>query len=181
MSNINEQNNNSGEITPDMLKYVLDNDILDISYIQEQMEMTKRSETLSKHPYAISKGKDGYFRTYIPDLTRKDNRRLIKKKCRKDLEDEVIDYWREKEEYSFLSNYNEWVSKQEMYGVVNNTLLRYESDYRRFFQGTEFEKMDIRKMTEEDITAFMIKTIKNLELRERAGNTLWGYISGTFK
>ncbi len=74
-----------------------------------------------------------------------------------------------------------WKNKQITYGVSSNTISKYEYDYRRFFQGTVFEKMDIRNITEEDITAFMVSRIKKLDLKEKAGKALWGYLSGVFR
>lgn len=175
---VNEMNESDAQ---NVLKYLVKDGKVDLSDIREKMEMSKRAEILRKHPYRISEGKDGYFRTYLPDPTRKDKRRLIKKKYRKAVEDEIIAYWKNTRECTFLHYYNSWVEQQKKYGIVNNTLVRYESDYRRFFQGTEFEKMDINNITEEDITAFMIQTVKRLNLKVRAGNALWGYIAGIFK
>ena len=36
-------------------------------------------------------------------------------------------------------------------------------------------------MNEEDITAFMVQTVKKKNLKEKAGNALWGYVSGVYK
>lgn len=51
----------------EILRYALENNIIDLSYVQEKIEMAKREELLEKHPYKISQGKDGKWRTYIPD------------------------------------------------------------------------------------------------------------------
>ncbi|MCG8399650.1 hypothetical protein LWS67_24490, partial [Bacillus atrophaeus] len=50
----------------ELLKYAVENGILDIALVQEQVEMNKREKILKKHPYDIWEGKDGYWRTYIP-------------------------------------------------------------------------------------------------------------------
>ena len=164
------------------MKFAVDEGIINLSYVQEQINMKKREEILNKHPYKISQGSDGYWRTYIPDKER--GRRMIKKVVKKDVEDVVINYYKklnEESNYIFKNSFLLWIEKQKKYGVSNNTLQKYNSDYIRYFQGTEFENMDIRKMNEEDITAFIINRVTNLSLKEKAGNTLWGYISGTFK
>lgn len=49
----------------ELLKYALDNGIINVALVQEQANMQKRKEILSKHPYNIWQGKDGYWRTYI--------------------------------------------------------------------------------------------------------------------
>lgn len=80
----------------ELLNYALDNGILDLALLQEKINMQKREELLKKHPYDIWEGKDGYWRTYIPDKEK--GRKLLKRKNRKDVEDAVVSYLREEEE-----------------------------------------------------------------------------------
>lgn len=47
----------------DLLKYAVEHGMIDLSYVQEQVDMNKRKELLEKHPYKISHGKDGKWRT----------------------------------------------------------------------------------------------------------------------
>ena len=46
----------------ELLKYAVENGMIDLSYVQEQIEMSKRNELLEKHPYAISQGSDGKWK-----------------------------------------------------------------------------------------------------------------------
>ena len=48
----------------DVLKYALEHGMINVSYVQEQMEMNERRELLEKHPYKIWVGTDGEWRTY---------------------------------------------------------------------------------------------------------------------
>ena len=73
-----------------LLQYITDNAIVDLSHIQNEMEMTKRREILKKHKYKIWKSKDGYWQTYLPDEEK--GRKLKKRKNKKDLEDLIIDF-----------------------------------------------------------------------------------------
>lgn len=50
---------NAMENKDDLLKYAVENGMIDLSYVQEQIEMNKRKELLDKHPYKIWEGKDG--------------------------------------------------------------------------------------------------------------------------
>ena len=172
----------SVESAESILKYIKDNDIIDLSYVQEQIEMTKRNEILKKHPYKISCGKDGLWRTYIPDESKTTGRRQIKKTTEAAIKTEVIAYWSEKlEKYTFNEYFNRWLDVKAAYGISENTLYKYKCDYKRFFEKTDFGKKDIRNITSEDITIFMINTIKDKQLKQKAGIALWGYIYGTFK
>ena len=181
----NKNNLNNQELNEQkLLKYALDNGMINLSYVQDVIDMKKRKEILEQHPYKIWEGKDGKWRTYIID---ENGNRTMKKRSTKDgIENTVIDYYKSiedkiKTDYSFRSYWEKFKEKQISYGVSNNTLTKYNSDYRRFFCGTEFEKKDIRFINEEEITAFMIQSIKMLNLKERAGKALLGYINGVFK
>lgn len=37
----------------ELLKYMQDNNIIDMAYVQEQLEMKKRKDILNKHPYRV--------------------------------------------------------------------------------------------------------------------------------
>ena len=56
---------------------------------QEIQNMRKREELLQKHPYKIWE-KDGTYYTWLPDKTRKDGRRQVKRRNKKNLEEEII-------------------------------------------------------------------------------------------
>ena len=168
----------------DLLQYALEHDMISMSYIQEQVNMNKRKEILEKHPYKIWEGKDRKWRTYILD---ENGKRILKKlSTKKAVQNIIVSYYEniekaKTEDYSFHSYFQKWKEKQVSYGVSNNTLTKYDSDYKRYFENSKFEKLDIRKINEEDITAFVIQQIKKLNLKEKAGKSLMGYINGVFK
>ena len=62
----------------ELLKYMQDNNIIDMAYVQEQIEMKKRKDILNKHPYRVWLAQDGYWKTYFPKAD--GTKRLIKKK-----------------------------------------------------------------------------------------------------
>ena len=67
----------------ELLKYVIDNGMIDTAYVRDIIEMQKRKEILDKHPYKIWEGKDGKWYTYLPD---EENGRVLKKrKTEKDI------------------------------------------------------------------------------------------------
>ena len=168
----------------DLLQYALEHDMISMSYIQEQVNMNKRKEILEKHPYKIWEGKDGKWRTYILD---ENGKRILKKlSTKKAVQNIIVSYYEniekaKTEDYSFHSYFQKWKEKQVSYGVSNNTLTKYDSDYKRYFENSKFEKLDLRKINKEDITAFVIQQIKKLNLKEKAGKSLMGYINGVFK
>lgn len=48
----------------ELLQYVADNGIIDLTYVRDQIEMKKKEELLKLHPYKIWEGSDNYWHTY---------------------------------------------------------------------------------------------------------------------
>ncbi len=160
----------------EILNYAIEQGIIDLSHIQDAVNMNKRKEILEQHPYSIWKSKDGKWHTYLPDEEK--GRVPRRRNTREAIEDLIIDYYKEQINYTFSYWWERFKTKQKKFGLCNNSLNKYESDYIRFFQDTDFEKMDIRDITEEDITEFMVDTVKRMYLKEKSG-LLMGYISGS--
>lgn len=156
---------------------------LDMVNVQKQADMIKRNKYLEMNPWEISEPKsDKFWRVYIPDKSKKSGRRQIKRTTRKGVEDAIIDYWKKESDHIYFSNaFLEWKDVQKLIGVSGNTLLKYKSDYKRFFSDTDFEEMDIRDITSKTVSVFMIQTIKRLNLKPKAGSALWGIINGVMK
>lgn len=156
--------------------------MINLSYVQEKIEMNKRKEYLNKHPWSISQGSDGKWRTYLPDEKR--GRRMVKRNSQKEIENVVIDYYKEQEEKvvpkTFSDAYWRWRTVQDEL-VSDNTVTKYETDYKRYFEKSEFIQKKIDQITEEDIKVFIVKKIKNLKLCKKACKTLFGYLRNTIK
>lgn len=163
----------------EVLKFAIENGMIDLSYIQDEIAMKKREELLKRHKWAISQGKDGYWRTYLPD--EKNGRKMVKKNTRKDVEDVVIDYYKtqEEKEKTFIDVYWMWRSVQDKM-VSENTTCKYETDFKRYFSKSEFASFKIIDINEDDIKLFIVDRIKQLSLCQKASKTLFGYIKNTF-
>lgn len=162
------------------LNFLIEEGIITETFVQQQYEMLMRKKYLSMHPWSISQGKDGFWRTYIPDEEKK--RKMIKKASKNELEDVVINYYKKKEEksriYTFDNCYWEWRKIQDVL-VVDNTKTKYNTDYKRYFENTDFSKMNITELTQDDIKVFLVLKTKELNLCQKACKTLFGYIHNT--
>ena len=74
----------------ELLKYALENGMIDLSHIQEQKEMNERNEILNQYEESIWEASDGYYKIRILDSSIK-KKRMIKRRSRKDLEDAIIE------------------------------------------------------------------------------------------
>lgn len=162
----------------ELLKFAIENGMLDAALVLDKIEMRKREEILNKHPYKIWQGKNKYWHTYLPHG---DGRKLIKKKSRTDIENVVVDYWKDKSANSFKDRFFVWVDRQEKCGRTDNTISKYESDYKRFFAGDRIESMSIKDISDEDISEFIQRLLKRKEIPYRALKAMFGYMNGVFE
>lgn len=164
----------------ELLKYAIDNGMIDVSYVQEQIEMNKRKEYLNRHTYKISEGRDGKWRTYLPD--KEHGRKMIKRSSQKEVEDIVIEFYKNIEEKAnpktFDDIYHHWRKVQDNL-ISDNSVAKYNTDYKRYFDNSDFSKIPIEEITEEDIKVFIVNTVKSLNLCKKACKTLFGYIKNT--
>lgn len=159
--------------------------MLNLSDVQDSMEAMKREELLKKHQYKIWQGKDGKWYTYLPDESK--GRVLKKKNTKSKLEDLLILYYKQEKQRednracTFHKRYSVWVKRQKDCGVADNTVTKYESDYKRFFEGSNIENRNIHDITDDDITAFLIERIKEKGFNYRAVKSMFSMINGVFE
>lgn len=165
--------------TDELLKFAIDNDMIDMSFVQEQIKMKKREELLNKHPYKIWEGKDGRWYTYIPD---KEKGRVLKKKAtQKALENEIIKYWEaELEDPTIFDVFEEWNNRRlELKKISEATHLRNKQIFNRHYK--EFGKHRIKLIDEEQIVEFLEEQIAYYNLTAKAFSNLKTVTRGFLK
>lgn len=143
--------------------------------------MEERNKILNQHQYKIWTGKDGYIRTYLPDVEK--GRRLIKKATEEAIYDAIVEYYKKntaKQLESFKTVYDYWLKEYSIRFDSPNTLTKYGTDYARFFKGRDIEYKLITEFSDEYLTNYIIKLIKELLLCKKACKTLCGYIRHVF-
>lgn len=170
----------------EVLRYAIENEIINYSDIEKKIAETKRKKYLQEHKWAISQGKDGYWRSYIPDI--KKGRRMIKKKSKADLEDTVVEYYQqteenlqEREKYVFKSRFDEWLNLKKRCERTDNTIYKYKTDYNRFFKGRAIECMDIRRIDEAVIMSAFKEVLMEKEIPYRALKSAFKYVDNVFE
>ena len=171
-------------------KYALENHIINISDVRDMIIMKKREEILKNHPYSVWQGgNNGLWYTYLPDSTKSRGKALKKLTSREKLEDAIVAYWiqREKDDiekqkkqnvYTFMDIYNLWRNVKDQ-TVSENTVAKYNSDRKRFFDGKDLSKMDIREIDSYAVDIFMHQNIEEHRLQREAMGKLFGYVSNT--
>lgn len=160
----------------EMLQFAIDNGMIDESTIQEKMEMNERKKYLEKHPYKIWKGKYGKWYTYLPDKEK--SRKQIKRKDKIDLENTIINYWKDELENPTIDEvFQEWNDRRlELKKISDATYDRNKQFYKRHYK--EFGKRKIKSLCWEDFEEFLEEQIPKYNLSAKAFSGLKGITKG---
>lgn len=163
----------------ELLNYAIENGMINLSYVQEQIEMSKRKELLEKHPYKIWEGKENKWYTYLPD--EKKGRIQRERKSQKEIEDLVVGYWKEQEENpSLIEVFNEWNDRRlEIKKISNATHLRNKQVFSRHYK--EFGKKKIKMVKEDEIQDFLEEQVSDKELTAKGFSNLKTITRGLLK
>ena len=163
----------------ELLKYAVENGMINVSYVQEQIKMKKRKELLEKHPYKIWEGKDGKWYTYIPDKKR--GRILKKRITREAIENDVIEYWKSEIDNPCISEvFHEWNDRRlELKKISMATHLRNKQIFYRHYN--EFGNRKIKSVCEEEYGEFLEEQIAEKGLTAKSFSNLKTITRGMLK
>ena len=123
-----------------ILQEALDNGIIDLNQTAQKNEKMKRDKILKMHQYSVYfREKDAYWYTHLPDETKKEKRRKIKKKNLKDLEDAIVSFYTDpRTEESGMKTlrdvYPHWLEYVASRTSATTTVRRYDADWRRWLE-----------------------------------------------
>lgn len=166
----------------EVLRFLCENGTIDYAAVTQKMEMANKQKYLKQHNCKIWLASDGYWKTKLPKGDGSKGTRLVKKKNKSDVENEVIKHYSShSEQFKFKSRYDIWVKRQEICGRSDNTIYKYRTDYKRFFEGYPFENYDIRDITDEILSEHILIVLSEKQIRWRAFKDIFGYINGVFE
>lgn len=151
------------------LKYAIENGIIDMSHVQQMVEMNRRKELLKKHPFSIWQGRDGYWRTYFPTET---GRCMKKRSSRDGIEDLVAEFWKEKDDNPTVRMiFNEWNDRRlELNKISGATHYRNETCFNRHYD--VFGDRKIRSVDLADFQDFLEEQIPRFRMTAKAFSNL---------
>lgn len=153
--------------TAELLRLAVKNDIIDLDDVQARLEMKNRAEIIEMHPYAITQGKDGNWRTYLVDYSQKNNRRQIKKSTKEKVEQAIVDDYRQKakkEEMTLEKVYPEWLKYYRLHTKSDGTVKRITCDWKKFYKEDSIIKQPINKLTKIQLDKWVHAKIKEYEM-----------------
>ena len=154
--------------------------MIDVSYVQEQIEMNKREELLKKHPYKIWEGKDGKWYTYLL-INDENERKLIKRTRKEDVENVIIEYLKsELENPAVKEVFEEWNDRRlSLEKISKATHTRNCQIFNRHY--SEFGNKKIKSISSQDIEEFLEEQIPEHKLDAKAFSNLKTVTRGFLK
>ncbi len=173
------------------MQYIEENGIIDLTYVQEQIEMKKREEILKKHQYSIwFNEKENVWYSYLPDTSKPHNRRKIKRKSKCDLEDMIYEYYtscredeneQSKASLSLESLFYEFM-KHKVNEVNSGTVKRMMADWNRFYKpDKEFIATPLKSLTKINIDDFFNSILGTHHLKKKAFYNMCGILKQTLE
>lgn len=148
----------------DLLKFAMENGMLDKDAILRKMEMKERERLLSLNPYAPYLDKEGRWCVYLPEEGRKAKRVLKRRKTKKEIEDLIIAFWKKMDENPTINDlFEEWLSDRLRREEISKTTGdRYRRQYDQCFE--EFGLRKVSQITEYDVEKFAKDVIHEKKL-----------------
>lgn len=166
--------------------------MIDLAYVQEQVEMKKREEILKRHQYSIwHNDKEDVWYSYLPDDSKSNNRKKIKRKRKRDLEEAIYDYYlsvqNESEktvkpkDLSVESMFYEFM-KHKTNEVNSGTVKRMMADWTRFYEPEkEFIAISVQNLTKIDVDDFFNAVLGKHNLKKKAFYNMCGILKQTLE
>lgn len=136
-------------------------------------EVTK-NQIIENHIRTFSskwKSKDGRWRTYLPDETRKNGRKLVAKSTEDKLDAEIVTYYKtvssRQEKITLESFYPKWLQYKELHSNSGAYIHRIDNDWERFYKGTTIAKIPLRKMDKVMLDEWAHEMIKTHQLTRK--------------
>lgn len=170
---------------------MLENNIIDLSYVQEKIEMSKRNTILRQYGSCIwYSEKEETWYCHIPDETKKSGRRKVKRKKKEDIEEVVYQFYKGKEEkieakkaktvMTFKDLFEEFI-KYKSKEVSACTIKRMVSDWKKFYIGTSIIEKSINEITKIDVDNFFNSVLEENKLKPKAFYNMCGILKQTFE
>ena len=163
----------------ELLKFAVENGMIDVTTIQTQIEMNERKKYLEMHIYKKWEDKNGYWNTYLPDENGERIRK--KKKNEKEIDDLIVSHYRKQIENPTVTEvFDEWNDRRlELKKISPATHIRNKQCYKRHYN--DFGDKRIKAIDPEDVIDFLEEQIPLHNLSAKAFSNLKGITKGFFK
>lgn len=166
----------------------------DVVSLSEDALMNKLLQQI--HPYSVFYSEsDGRWHTTIADATKVSGRKPIARKKKGDLEKFLLEHYHlqlnteqtEAPKPTFKEIFHvaeekklQYIKSEEKLISAKNTAIKNNSEYRRFFSGSEFENKSIDTITKKDVEEICLLNLTRYDMRKKAFASLRSILKTVF-
>lgn len=156
----------------DILRYLISSGTINMDDVAVDMNKKRKEKILREHPYPITCGKDGRYRTYVKEEGKK--RRQIAKSTYEAVVEELYKFYEAqillaaKAKPTVESLYPEWFKIKELHAAAPTYLKRIQSNWRNWYAGKEIIKRPVDELTKLDMDIFLHQLIKDVNQKKTA-------------
>lgn len=158
-----------------LLNYAISQGIINLDDVRNSMKEKEKQRLLSKHKYKIFQGKDGRWRTTLPDEGKKDGRKLIVKKSYESLVKVIIEYYAMQEDNNINKEYFntlrkiylKWIAYKEKHTESSAYIKRIHVDWNKYYKNNEIADIPLFNLTYLYIDSWIHDTIKKYQLTKK--------------
>lgn len=170
-TNATDNMNSACAYDSEFLKFYYARHTMDMADELEEFRMMKRQEILKNHKYGIwVNEKEGYWYTHLPDDTKKNHRRTIKRKTKKKLESAICEFYGTQEmknDITVEKLYLEWLPYKELHTRRSTTMRRISADWKRFYENDPISQVKLRNLTELYLDEWVHRVVKENHLEKK--------------
>lgn len=117
--------------------------------------------------------KDGRWRTYLPDSSKKYGRRAITYRCKEDLETAIIEFYeennqkRKKKKITFRDLYPEWLEYKRLHSGTDSYIYRINADFKKYYQDDPIIDKPLRKLKKLELDNWLHFHIREYEMTKK--------------
>lgn len=167
---------NISMIDSDMLKFAIENGMLDLALVQEKIEMQKRNQLLEKHKYDIWQGTNGKWYTYLPDEEK--GRVLKKRTSEKAIEDLIVNYYvlnleenkrkNKSKSITLVKIFPEWINYKQAHTDSTSYINKIIADWKKFYAtDKEISNTPLSKFTKIELDNWAHNIIKKYDMTKK--------------
>ena len=148
--------------------------------VLKQMDKERKTGILDIHKYDIyqGSGKDKRWKTHIPDPTKKEGRRLIARKDRNDLLDDLCDFYEGKGhkinrpsrgsgKMTLERLYPKWLEYKKLHTRAVSYIYRINTDWKTYYLGTPIAQKPLEELTKLELDEWAHTLIRDKDMTRK--------------
>ena len=157
----------------EVLQYCLSRCKMTMEDVQSEIKNMKDQKYLQNHLYKVWQGRDGRWRTHLPDPAEKSERRLIARATRESLDNEIIQYYKsvdiqaQAKYISLRTWYPKWLDYKRLQTRSDMYVRKIDSDWNQYYKGSNLIDIPITKLDYDILQEWALRLIRDKRLTKK--------------